>query len=355
MGSVDIQRLLTLQGRLFENAHKQPTELKSLGIQMKTEGMRLETLYCNPSFMLLPLHDCPHLSRLTREQTSALTATYFASAYAEIASSETLALKYNMLVAERVFPKYSDDYMILFEETDEEFDHIITFRSICQALLGRGDVIGVDHFRHLKPAYSTFDRYVDRLCPHGFGALYLLMRYLLNLALKQMEGFMASNLQSERANPIAMEIIRGHARDEARHLTTSLELGLGLLERATPQSRTLVSSVLRISVYSMVDARFSADLAAVWHHEAGLAVLARTLEHPAFDGFPVTADALATFWRSEDVPLRSSSEYESSRRWLAGQIARLVERMGLKLTARGESFERYRDYAREDGGVRLAS
>jgi hypothetical protein len=346
MYSVDIDRLLKIQGRLFENAHKTPTELKTLGIAMKQQGLDSRTLYCNPNFMLLPFEDCAHLSRLTPEQISVLTATYFASAYSEIASSETLALRYNMAVSEMVFPTYSDPYMILFHETDEEYDHIITFRNVCLALIGRGDVIGVDHFQHLKPVYETFERYKDRLGANGFGGLYLLMRYLLNLALKQLEGFMAVNIPAGRANPLALEIISGHAQDEARHLTTSLDLGIGLWERATQRSRELVSGALRIAIYSMIEKRFSSDLSRVWHHEASLAVLKRALEHPAFADFGISVPDLKTSWEKEGIEIQNAAEFDQSRRWLACQIAYLVERMGLKLTPSGESFERYLHYVR---------
>jgi hypothetical protein len=342
----DVDRILSLQAKLFESAHKAPTELKSLGFAVKQQGIDPKTFYCNPKFMLLPFEDCAYLAHLAPEQMSVLTATYFAAAYAEIASSETLALRYNMMVSEMVFPAYSDQYMILFHETDEEFDHIITFRNVCQALVGRGDIIGVSHFGHLKPVYETFDRYKSLLCPSGFGGMYLLMRYLLNLALKQLEGFMAANIPAGRANPLAMEIIAGHAQDEARHLTTSLELGLGLWERATPQARDLVSRILRISIYSMIDKRFSSDLSKVWHHEASLGVLTRALEHPLLAEFPMGAAELKASWEKAGVHIRNTVEFDNSRRWLALQIARLVDRMGLKLTPSGEAFERYQDYAR---------
>jgi hypothetical protein len=355
MSSVNVEKLLSIQAKLFDNAHKNPSELKSLGMAMRRQGIDTSTFYCNPAFMLLPFDHCPQLSQLSAQQMSVLTATYFAAAYAEIASSETLALRYNMMVTEAVFPTYSDNYMILFNETDEEFDHIITFRNVCQAIVGRGDVIGVDHFQHLRPVYDTFDRYKDRLCPNGFGAMYLLMRYLLNLALKQLEGFMTADLPAGKTNPLALEIIAGHAQDEARHMTTSLELGMGLWERATPKSRDLVSSVLRISIYSMIDKRFSSNIPKVWHHLASQAVLKRALEHTAFADFPMTVPELVASWESNGIPIASSPEFESSRRWLSAQIAHLVRRMNLQLTPSGESFERYQDHLRVAVPLELAS
>lgn len=345
MPSVDIGRLLNTQARLFDNAHKTPIELKSLGLAMKQQGLDGGTLYCNPGFMLLPLKDCRHLSRLTAEQLGALTAAYFACAYSEIASSETVALRYNMAVSERVFPVYSDDYMILFNETDEEYDHIITFRNVCQALIGQGDAIGIGRFAQLKPVYDTMAKYENTLCAEGFGGLYLLLRYLLNLALKQMEGFMAKNISEGRANALAMQIIDGHAQDEARHLTTSLELGLGLWEQARPASREVVTRILKTSIYSMIDKRFTPDLARVWHHEAGVAALRRALALPQFAGAGLDADQLRGEWQSQGIEIPSSPDYENSRRWMAAQIAHLANRLNLKLTPGGPAFERYQDYA----------
>lgn len=344
MNTVDVERLMRIQSRLFDRAHESATELKPLGIAMKKRGLEAKTLYCNPAFMLLPFEQCDTLRQLSDEQLGALTGYYFAAAYAEIASSETLALRYNMEVSEAVFPTYSDDYMLLFHETAEEYDHIITFHNVSKALVGRGDAIGVNHFQHLKPVYETFEKYKDRLCPEGFGALYLLLRYLLNLALKQLEGFMASNLPEGRANPLAQQIIQGHANDEARHLTTSLELGMGLWERAEPKSRALVSSILRLSLYSMIDQRFSADLSRVWHHRASLGVLERALEQPLFEEFPASVEDLKNSWERSGITIGNTREYENSRRWLAAQIAHLAERMQLNLVPSGESFEHYQDF-----------
>jgi len=344
--TVDINRLLRTQARLFDSAHGVPIELKPLGLAMRKQGFDSRTLYCNPEFMLLPLQDCRYLSGLTQDQLAALTASYFASAYAEIASSETVALRFNMAVSEAVFPMYSDHYMTLFNETDEEYDHIITFRNVCQALLGRGDLIGIGHFDHLKPVYDTFAHYQGRICPEGFGALYLLMRYLLNLALKQLEGFMAADIPEGRANALALEIISGHAHDEARHLTTSLELGLGLWERADREARELVARILRVSIQSMIDKRFTPDLCRIWHHGAGVAALERAMAMPAFKDFEIDISTIRSSWREQGVGICNSEVYERSQRWLAAQIAHLTKRLDLRLSPIGEAFEHYQDFGR---------
>jgi hypothetical protein len=251
-----------------------------------------------------------------------------------------------MVASEMVFPLYSDPYMVLFHETAEEFDHIITFRAICQGLVGRGDVIGAENFPHLKEVPSLFERYKDRLCPNGFASLYLLMRYMLNLALKQLEGFMASNLGESHAAPLAKQVIAGHSEDEARHLTTSLELGLGLFRRANTRSRELILGALRVTVYSMIDRRFSPDPAGTWNFDAACGVLTKALARPEFADFPVKVDALRSFWAQNGIRIPSSPEFENSRRWLARQLHRLAEEMDMKLTAHGDAFDHYRAHTR---------
>jgi hypothetical protein len=340
-----IDKLLRRQIKLFEHAHRTPIELKGLGISIKHQGIDKAKHYVNVNFLLLPLRECPYLSQLNSEQLSVLSALYFAQAYSEIATSETIALRYNMVASEMVFPLYSDPYMVLFHETAEEFDHIITFRSICQGLVGRGDVIGADNFPHLKTAPEMFERYKGRLCRDGFASLYLLMRYMLNLALKQLEGFMASGIEESLMAPLAKEVIAGHAEDEGRHLTTSLELGIGLFRRATPKSRELISGLVRLAIYSMIDRRFSSELASTWNFDAGCGVLMKALARPEFAGFPVNVETLRSFWAKNGIRIPSSPEFENSRRWLATQLRNLSEKMEMTLTPHGDAFYRYLEHA----------
>ena len=341
-----VDKLLRRRVKLFEHAHRTPIELKAFGLSVKQHGIDKTKHYVNPNFLLLPFSECPHLSKLGPEQISVLSALYFARAYSEIATSETLALRYNMIASELVFPLYSDPYMVLFHETAEEFDHIITFRMVSQGLVGRGDVIGDSHYPHLKTAPILLERYKGRLCKNGFASMYLLMRYILNLALKQLEAFMAAGVDEALAAPLATQIIAGHAEDEARHLTTSLDLGLGLLRRATPKSRDLVAGTLRILIYSMIDKRFSRELGQTWNFEAGLGVLEQALARPEFAEFPMSIEALKDTWKKNDVRISSSPEFESARRWLAAQLNRLAEHLELKLTPQGDAFDQYLEYAK---------
>lgn len=341
-----VDRLLRRQIKLFEHAHKKPLELKSFGLTIKREGIDTSKLYCNPSYLMLPLKECPRLSALRQDQLSVLTATFFARTYAEIASSETVALTYNQLASARVFPVYSDEYMVLFHETAEEYDHIITFRAVCQGLVGRGDVVGIDRFEHLKSVPSMMERYNNRLDDNGWSALYLLTRYMLNVALKQIESFMAKGLDPEKASPLALDIIAGHSEDEARHTTTSLELGLGLYRRASEQSRKVVAGALRVMIYSMIDRHFSNDSLKTWTFGASFGVLALALAHPAFAGFGMTAEELRASWQRDNIPVVMGPEVEASRRWLAAELRRLSEGLEITLTPHGEPFEHYVEYAR---------
>jgi hypothetical protein len=340
-----LERLLRLQNKLFENAHKEPIELKSLGLEIGREGIDRHKLACNPDYLLLPFADCKHLKDLSREQMALITATYFATVYSEVASSESLALYYNLAASERAFTPYSDPYMVLFQETDEEYDHILAFRAICCGFVGRGDIIGIDHFRHLCAIRELLQRSETRLCGLGFASLYLLLRYVLNLALKQLEGFMCVGLDEAEADCRALEVVHGHSHDEARHLTTSLELGLGLFAQASAESRRVVPGIVRIALYSMIEDRFSRSLTNVWHHKTSLKVLdtARAL-HPELAHLP-SAEELEREWQAAGIAIPSCASFEGSRRWLAEQIRRFVDRLELKLTPRGEAFEHYTSFA----------
>jgi hypothetical protein len=191
---------------------------------------------------------------------------------------------------------------------------------------------------------EILERYRKRLCNDGFAALYLLMRYLLNLALKQLEAFMALGLPENDLAPVAAHIIAGHADDEARHLTTSLDLGIGLFRRAAAESRDIVRGVLRVLVYSMIDRRFSKDIASTWNFEMGFGVLEQAIGRLEFADFPRSARELRQEWIDRGLTMPSSAEFEASLRWLAAQIAVLVDRMEMPLTPRGEAFARYLEH-----------
>lgn len=338
-----MDKLLVTQAKLFEHTHSNSTELKPLGFKVKNEGIDTSKYYCNPKFMLLPFDHCETLSSLTEEQMSVLTATYYAMTYAEIASSETLTLKYNLLVTNKIFETYSDEYMILFHETAEEIDHIITFHNVCKGLLGTGHLMGPQNFERLKPVSESFSKFESKLCSYGFGAMFLLMRYLLNLALKQLESFMSTNIAKEKIHTTTQSIIKGHSDDEARHTTTSLQLGFEFFKRADKYSQSFIRSMLKHSIYTMIEMRFSA-VGDQYQYSVAKKVLDSALQHSCFEGFGMTADDLEGRWKRQKIILIADVSYINSQRWIAQQIQILADLIEIKVNPKSDCFEQYHNF-----------
>jgi hypothetical protein len=322
----ELDVLVERQTLLHEHAHERPIELKPYGFALKREGIDLTRLYCNPRYLPLPLHH-EAFAGLTRAQLSVLTAAFFARVYAEIAGSELLAIKYNNLVAEGVFQRYSDDYMVLFNETAEECDHVVTFRAINQAIVGDPFAVDSRRYSHLAGAISYLDLLRSKLSGEAFGASFLLLRYILNLALKQLEGFMQLGLESVDTASLAKEIVTHHSADEARHLTTSVGIGMALYRASDGPSRKTVASAIKQTMSSMLFARFG-DTRAMLHARLAQEALDVAVRHPAFAG--VDGARLSTVARefASEIPL--STEYASSQRWLARQLQRLANDLDVR-------------------------
>jgi hypothetical protein len=124
------KRFTKVQNKLFEQAHTHPCELKPLAIAMKTQGFQGERLYAHPQMMPLPMNDCYYLNSLSNKQRSIVSAMYYALNYQYIATSEMQVVTSNMYVANKVFSPYTDEYMILHQETAEEYDHIWSFHTV---------------------------------------------------------------------------------------------------------------------------------------------------------------------------------------------------------------------------------
>lgn len=315
----ELDVLVEKQTALYEHAHSQPIELKPFGFALKREGIDQTRLYCNPAYMPLPFHH-DAFAGLSRAQLSVLTASFFARVYAEIAGSELLAIKYNNLVADGVFKRYSDDYMVLFNETAEECDHVVTFRAINQAVIGDPTAVDSRNFPHLVSALSYLDMLRKKLSGEAFGASFLLLRYILNLALKQLEGFMQLGLDTADTAPVAKSIVTHHSSDEARHLTTSVGIGMALYRRAAAPERKIVANTVKQAMSSMIFARFG-ETRSMLHAQLAQDALALAVRHPVFaerDGAQLCSVAKEF---ANEVPL--STEYASSQRWLARQVQRL--------------------------------
>ncbi len=358
MTHIDVEQIVRRQIRLYERAHQDSMELKPLGYAFRRAGVDTTKLYVNPRFILLPFEECPHLNRLSSQQMSRLTAAYYGALYSDAARHETRVIRYNLEIADRVFPRYSDDYMLLFSESDEEFDHVTTFRCVCQTALSPSD----RRWRGLHsaseepevgdPAYQGLDAALDRLGPKldqsGYGALYLLHRFLLNLMLKQTESFMHRNLGSgpyteDDYSPLALEITRAHETDEARHFTTSLEIGLGLLAQATPEARRLVRNTISMFTASFIAERFAEDPKKTQIYARTQLALREALRTPEFANFGATAEQLAAFWQRADIAVPQREEYQNSLRWLACEVNRLIERAELRIP-QSAPLERLRQF-----------
>jgi hypothetical protein len=324
-----LDALIAKQTMLYEHAHAQPIELKPFGFALKRDGIDVTKLYCNPSYLPLPLnHEA--FAELGRAQLAVLTASFFARVYGEIAGSELLAIRYNNLVAEGVFTRYSDDYMVLFNETAEECDHVVTFRAINQAILQDPLAIDSRRYPHLASAIPYLDLQRTKLSGEAFGGLFLLLRYILNLALKQLEGFMQLGLENADAAQVARDIVTHHSADEARHMTTSVGLGLGLYRAADAPSRKIIGNAVKQAMSSMIAARFG-ETRAMLHAQLAQDALALAVRHPVFAEVDSARLLRAAKEHAAEVPL--SVEYASSQRWLARQVQRLAAELEVRPVA----------------------
>jgi len=351
MALANVENIVGRQLRMYERAHHEALELKPLGYEFRARGLDLTKLYANPNFLLLPFEDCPHLSKLTLQQRSRISAAFYGTIYADVADHETRVIVYNLQVSDRVFPRYSDGYMVLFAESDEECDHVTTFRCLWQPTLG--DVGG--SWREPGPQCyagldAAFERLGGELCAPGYGALFLLHRFLLNLMLKQTESFMHVNLpgrgyEASDYDPLALQITHAHATDEARHYTTSLQLGLGLFSQASPESRKQVRSLISVFAASLIRERFAAQPTRTRHFAQSMEALRVALHAPEFADLGQTTGDLLAFWKREGIEIPQRQEYDDSRRWMARELLRLIDQAELRIPS-SEDFERLQDLAR---------
>jgi hypothetical protein len=344
MKNPSMSSFLNRQRRLFEATHREPTELKSLGYSLRARGLELGKRYCNPELLSLPWRECPHLRAFTSEQVSRVTAAYFANFYAQTATNETYALDFNKQISELVFPIYSEDYMVLFEETDEEYDHIICFSLVNQALLGRTECIGEAKFPAYKLFPDTLRKHSTTLCKPGYGALFLLYRYILNLVLKQTEAYMFAGLSKEDADPLAWGINEGHLHDEARHLTTSIELGSRLFAAASASSRPVIQDAMKLLVCLTIERRFTIDSYRSVSHELGTAALQLAMAQPEFGSVGVDYPELVRSWRAEGRTMPESEDVGRSKKWLARQIRRLLDAVEVELKMTTPAYQQYLVY-----------
>ena len=379
MNTLLSQRLTKVQNKLFEHAHTTALELKPLAIQFSKEGIISNQFCTNPRLLALPLGIGEGLESLSNQQISLLSAALFGLIYRYVACSEYQVINSNMVVAEKVFERYSDEYMILYQETMEEYDHIWSFRTIyktvCRELGCQEKFQTPGFFRHelgstprnqLRSWKYQFLQLItgegirlmspSMVRKSGVGAMWLLYRYIANVQLKQTESYMFCFPEVFDYNPLAREITQAHANDEARHYTTSLDIGLDLYRAASSQGRKWVQKMITMVLESYIGYYYlnywemldlyvkGVKLSALSH---GLEALAMALQHPDFAESEIkNIEELVHIWHQQKLGnTLGQKDQVRIKRWhyTAQQIQRLVQALDLKLNENflGVTYERY--------------
>jgi hypothetical protein len=395
------ERITKSQNKLFEHAHSQPLELKYLGIALSKQGLQGEKWYCHPDMLPMPMRVCSYLSSLSQRQKSILSACYFANFYKFVANSESQTVVSNMAAAEKSFAPFSDEYMILHQETSEELDHIWTFRTVHSMVCRetgssdtfdapgffRGKVGAMLHkdFEVTDVRFSFADEYEEilgllkqgkgaidtllelfrtkdrswryrvlyfligdamrMLSPEevqdlGLGGLWLLYRYVSNVELKQGEAYLFDSPETYDHEPLAYQINQGHLHDEARHYTTSFDIGLAMYKAASPKAQEFIREVLKMVMNDYVSASFLTYLEMLDETDQGyvftvvnlgLDTLRMAMHHPDFANKQADLDELVNSWKQ--MKWRKVVFTLTQKRWryIAQQLDRLLKALDVDL------------------------
>ncbi|AFZ58473.1 hypothetical protein H6G54_06200 [Anabaena cylindrica FACHB-243] len=418
MNTVQISDRITLiQNKLFEQAHTQPLELKFLAIAMNKQGIKGEKLYSHPEIITLPTQGCEYLLSFNAHQKSILSAAFLANFYKFVANSESQTLISNVSVAEKIFVPYSDEYMILHQETSEELDHIWSFRTLhsmvcretgCPDLFDepgfffgnfraipqsdwqslntcfsfdndRSETLslllkGKNHLKKIveklqnqdsNSIYRTLQFIVgdavrmlpaDKVQENGLGSLWLLYRYVANVELKQAEAYLFDSPESFEYEPLAMEMNQAHLTDEARHYTTSFDLGMELYRKAPPEAQFFIRYCLQKVVEDYIQAAFATYLEKLDKSQQGfvftdvrigLNALRMTLHHPELSDKQVNINELIHSWQNISQYWRKviGTIEQKTWRYKSQQIHRLIQQLELDLNKNklGNHYQRYQD------------
>ncbi|MBE9200004.1 MULTISPECIES: hypothetical protein [unclassified Nodularia (in: cyanobacteria)] len=418
MNIIEINNRITrIQNRLFEQAHTQSLELKPVAIALNKQGIKAGKLYCNPGMIPLPMLFSEYLRSLNTSQKSILSAAFFANFYKYIANSESQAIVSNMNVSDKLFAPYSDEYMVLHQETNEELDHIWSFRTIhkmvCREIgiqdsfdepgffygsfrpvpqsdwenLNTSFTFDVDLSKtlsHLKKGKTFLNQLIEqmelqgrnwlyrtlrfmigdaiRMLPaeivqeNGLGSLWLLYRYMANIELKQAESYLFDDPENFDYDPLAFELNQAHITDEARHYTTSFDLGFELYQKAPPEAQDFIRYAMQKIVEDYINASFTTYLEKLDLNNQGIVLtdtrlginsLCMSLQHPEFVNKPVEMNELIHSWRDMSLSWRKiiGPLEQKSWRYRAQQIARLLQALELELSQEflGNRYNRYQD------------
>ncbi|MGM3309234.1 hypothetical protein ACSQ6I_25205 [Anabaena sp. WFMT] len=418
MNTVKINDRITLiQNKLFEQAHTQPLELKFLAIAMNKQGIKGEKLYSHPEIITLPIAGCKHLHSFNARQKSILSAAFLANFYKSVANSESQTLISNISVAEKIFVPYSDEYMILHQETSEELDHIWSFRTLYSMVCRETGFTGLfdepgfffGNFRAIPQSdweslttcfsfdsehhetlslllkgknyletiveqlknkdstsiYRTLQFIVgdavrmlpaDKVQENGLGSLWLLYRYVANVELKQAESYLFDTPENFEYEPLAVELNKAHLTDEARHYTTSFDLGMELYKKAPPEAQAFIRYFLQKVVEDYIQAAFATYLEKLNISQegfvftdvrVGLNALCMTLHHPELSDKQVNLNELINSWRkiSRNWQKIIGSLEQKTWHYKSQQIYRLIKQLELDLNESrlGNRYQRYKD------------
>jgi len=346
----NFERFVQAQRKLYDSSHKQPHELKPYGYQILKAGLDPSRNYLNPDFMSLPLNDCEYLSRLTPEQISVLSAHFFAQLYTHVMNGEIDVIHHNSKAADLLFSRGSDEWTVLLQESSEEHDHIITFRSLILGLLGNVGVPPVGAGRY-GPLFRWLTSYLaaeqHNLTANAYGALTLSVRFLANLELKRQELYLHADAPEGTVHAAAVAITDGHRTDESRHTATSWEYGTGFFQGCNDADRRLIRGLLAGRLGEMLNRHFSDRAQNEINGNAKCAIycLDKALQHKAFADFPVTVDQLRESWRSRSIGCYYSESYSKSIKWFAKQWLRFVDEFEIRPDTPDSSWNRFRQLA----------
>ncbi|MBD2521866.1 hypothetical protein [Nostoc sp. FACHB-133] len=418
MNTVKIDnRIPKIQNKLFEQAHTHSLELKPVAIAMSKQGIKGEKLYSHPGMLPLPVPICEYLLSFNARQMSILSATFFANFYKYVANSEYQSLMSNMGIAEKVFASYSDEFMILHQETNEEMDHIWSFRTVysmvCREIgiqssfdepgffygsVGAIPQSDFDSFDtrftfdedlnetllNLQKGKSFLNKIVEqtqqrgqnftyrnlrfmigdamRMLPaekvqeSGLGSLTLLYRYMANVELKKSEAYLFDSPEKFDYEPLAFELNQGHLTDEARHYTTSFDLGVELYRVAPPEAQDFVRYFIQLIVEDYISASYTTYLEKLdltvqgimlTDIRVGLNSLSMSLHHPELADKQVDINQLVNSWRQVSSKWRNIIGYMEQKSWQykSQQLERLIKALELELNTSklGNRYERYKD------------
>lgn len=394
----EVSRLVKIQNSLYENAHSEPCELKHLAIQLTQAPNKSTQMFGHPEMVPLPFGACQYLDGLDKAQKNILSCLSYAYFYKTVARSEVLALTANIDVADRVFPQYSEEWMVLFQETQEEMDHIWSFRKLFNSILGdasRTETLNeasyfdnddsssqtapsvTKHAEFNPPKVGPIQWWVDwndtswqsRHLYHilynsktisecdipstVIGSLYLLHRYIANLHLKQSESYLFHDADKHDYNPIALQITHAHASDEARHYTTSLDLGLELFKHSNKSDQEMIRFFLKhlieghmrnfyLNFSEIVSLGNAGRMTAPY--VIGLRCLEAAKHHPHFQADSIDVMQLARSWNVAKIAQGSSAPVQALRwRYVAKSLERLISSVGIRIDSENteDGYNRY--------------